>query len=76
MRRNTEIIGGRMANFLKGNYRIPKGGGESSGKSKSPKSLTERFEEEALAKLGGSLCFVTKGKTFVWAGDEGEKASS
>ena len=65
-----------MANFLKGNYQIPKGGGKSPTKSKSPKSLTEKFEEETLAKLGGSLCFVIKGKTFVWAGDEGEKASS
>lgn len=40
---------------------------------KKQKGLTAKFEESALAKLGGSLCFVMKGDTFVWKGDELEE---
>jgi len=62
-----------MAKFLKGNYRLPKGKNRSVGRKKV-NDLTARFEESALAKLGGSLCFVMKGKTFVWKEDEVEEA--
>lgn len=61
-----------MANFLKGNYRLPKGKGKLR-RRRSRKNLTEQFEESALAKLGGSLCFVMKGDTFVWKGDDVEE---
>lgn len=56
-----------MPRFLKGNYRLPKGKGVVKGAS-GKKDLTQTFEEHALAKLGGSLCFVMKKGTFVWSG--------
>lgn len=64
-----------MAKFIKGNYRLPKGKTKSLPK-KTKKNLTARFEEKALSKLGGSLCFVTKGGTFVWEGEEDEETGA
>ena len=64
-----------MAKFLKGNYRLPKNKGNPPTSSRSSKSLTEQFEETALSKLGGSMCFVVKKKTFLWNGEGSEKAS-
>lgn len=55
-----------MPQFLKGNYRLPKGKGELSVKKAGKKDLTQQLEESALAKLGGSLCFVMKKGTFIW----------
>ena len=55
-----------MPKFLKGNYRLPKGKG-AVNRPPAKKDLTQRFEEHALAKLGGSLCFVMKRGTFVWS---------
>lgn len=59
-----------MAYFLKGNYQVASKS-ESAPRKKEAhkKSLTERFEESALAKLGGSICFVVKDKTLLWTGD-------
>jgi hypothetical protein len=45
----------------------------SSGKKKlarKKKNVTEQFEEAALAKLGGSICFVMKKNKFLWKGEE------
>lgn len=56
-----------MSELLKGNYELPKE--KRAPPAKKEKDLTERFEEAALAKLGGSLCFVMKKKQFVWKGD-------
>ena len=55
-----------MSKFLKGNYRLSKGKGEVTVK-KTKKDLTDRLEETALSKLGGSLCFVMKKGAFVWS---------
>ena len=55
-----------MPKFLKGNYRLPKGKGSTVQPKKGKKDLTQQFEESALAKLGGSLCFVMKKGTFLW----------
>ena len=65
-----------MAKFIKGNYRLPKGKNKSAVKKTRTKkeALTARFEEGALAKLGGSICCVMKGKTFVWKEDEVDEA--
>ena len=63
-----------MRKFLKGNYRLPKGKGEVAAK-KAKKDLTDRLEETALSKLGGSLCFVMKKGTFVWT-DQGNDTTS
>lgn len=57
-----------MTDFLKGNYQLPKKGRKRP--ARKAKTLTEELEQEALSKLGGSLCFVMKDKTFLWHGDE------
>ena len=57
-----------MPEFLKGNYRLPKA--KSKRVARKPKAdLTDQFEKRALAKLGGSLCFVSKKTKFVWTGE-------
>ena len=64
-----------MPKFLTGNYDLPDKGNEEPQSEEHAKSLTELFEEQALAKLGGSMCFVKTGKTFVWVGDDAEQSS-
>ena len=61
-----------MPKFLKGNYRLRKGKGTLK-RQPGKKDLTQRFEEQALAKLGGSLCFVIKRGAFVWSGNASER---
>ena len=61
-----------MPNFLSGNYELPEKENEEPQAKEHTKSLTEIFEEKALAKLGGSMCFVKTGKNFVWTGDDAE----
>jgi len=61
-----------MAQYLKGNYRLPKKA--KPRVNKSHQTVEQKFEQESLARLGGSIAFVMKSKTFVWEGDEGEKA--
>lgn len=53
-----------MPKFLKGNY--PLKSKHLTVSRKRGKNLTEQVEASALAKLGGSMCFVMKRKTFVW----------
>ncbi len=60
-----------MAEYLKGNYRIPKK--SKIAVKKKEQSIEEKFEQESLKKLGGSIAFVMKSKSFLWEGDEGEK---
>lgn len=62
-----------MPKFLKGNYRLPKGKADVTSK-KVKKDLTDRLEETALSKLGGSLCFVMKKGAFVWNGPTDQPA--
>lgn len=57
-----------MPNFLKGNYQLPSKKRGGSGR-KAKTDLTDRFEKQALAKLGGSLCFVAKKTKFIWTGE-------
>lgn len=64
-----------MPEFLKGNYELPDKADSEPKTEEAAKSLTELFEEQALAKLGGSMCFVKTGKTFVWSGDDIEQPS-
>ena len=61
-----------MVDFLKGNYKLPGNHGIRTTTPKQGKGLTEQMEEMASATLGGSMCFVMKGTTFLWAGDETE----
>jgi hypothetical protein len=60
-----------MADFLKGNYKLSKKPGAQAPKpaKKAGNKLTQEFEQAALSKLGGSLCFVMKKNTFMWSGD-------
>jgi hypothetical protein len=60
-----------MPKYLKGNYRLPKN--MTAKANKRQQTTEQKFEQESLAKLGGSIAFVMKSKTFVWKGDEGEK---
>lgn len=60
-----------MAQYLKGNYRLPKK--VKARVNKSQQTIGQKFEQESLSRLGGSIAFVMKSKTFVWKGDEGEK---
>ena len=64
-----------MTSFLKGNYDLPDKEGASTSEGSKSKNLTDKFEDSVLAKLGGSICFVSKGKTLLWAGDEDEQSS-
>ena len=60
-----------MAKYLKGNYRLPQKGESKTGKEEL--TVEQKFEQESLAKLGGSIAFVMKSKSFLWEGDEIEK---
>ncbi len=55
-----------MTDYLKGNYELNAQITEPAA-AKDAKS-TEEFERKALARLGGSVCFVSK-KGFVWKGE-------
>ena len=56
-----------MSDFLKGNFTTAK---DVVDTSPTEESLEQRFEKEALKKLGGSIAFVAK-KEVLW-GDEDE----
>ncbi len=58
-----------MPGFLEGNYQLPKKKRGGSGR-KAKADLTDQFEKQALAKLGGSLCFVSRKTKFIWTGEE------
>ena len=53
--------------FLKGNFKTKKEVNSTGTDGKD--SLEERFEQEALKKLGGSIAFVSK-KKVLWADNE------
>jgi hypothetical protein len=57
-----------MKEFLKGNYKVDAEIKESIDEERS--QLEAEFERKALARLGGSICFVSK-KAFVWT-EQGE----
>jgi len=62
-----------MAQYLKGNYRLPKK--MKAKTNKDQKTIEEVFEQKASTKLGGSIAFIVKSKTFVWEGDEDKKTA-
>jgi len=55
--------------FLKGNYKLKTVIKEPVV---SDTSSTDEFEKQALSRLGGSICFVSK-KGFLWKGEDGKK---
>lgn len=50
-----------MSELLKGNYKVAK----ELAAEKEQQTTEERFEREALKKLGGSIAFVSK-KKVMW----------
>ncbi len=54
--------------YLKGNYEL-NGKGEGRGDDKEDPEKTKAFERFARQRLGGSIAFVMKDKTFVWNGE-------
>jgi hypothetical protein len=55
-----------MSEYLKGNYELKVEIEET--KADAEAAATDEFERRALARLGGSICFVSK-KGFLWTGD-------
>jgi len=49
-----------MSSILKGNYETKKK--VSAEEKKAPENLEEKFEKEALKRLGGSIAYVSKKK--------------
>lgn len=58
-----------MSELLKGNYKIPNLKDLEEPEDEE-QSLEQKFEAEALKKLGGSITFVKLPKGFVWKGDK------
>ncbi len=58
-----------MADVLKGNFKTRKKVEIESGVEES---LEDRFEREAMARLGGSIAFVSK-KKVVWGSEDEDK---
>jgi hypothetical protein len=63
--------------YLKGNYELAPA--DPADVSKVPAvpaaaSLEEEFERQALQKLGGSIAFIKKSKSFIWKGPAGDRA--
>ncbi len=56
-----------MKEYLKGNYELDAVIEDTEEGEAAP--AVEEFEKKALARLGGSICFVSK-KAFIWKGDE------
>lgn len=54
-----------MSEYLKGNYKLDVSIDATTDDEES--SATSDFEKKALARLGGSICFVSK-KGFLWKG--------
>lgn len=63
--------------YLKGNYDLaPANPVSATNDAPSPTtaSLEEEFERQALQKLGGSIAFIKKSKSFIWKGPSGDHA--
>jgi hypothetical protein len=58
-----------MSDVLKGNFKTKR---TVQGESAKQTTLEDRFEKEALKRLGGSIAFVSK-KNVMW--DEADKGS-
>lgn len=56
--------------MLKGNYELEDEVQAAKEKVDDDKPLEQKYYKAALQKLGGSIAFVMKDKTFLWTGDE------
>lgn len=63
--------------YLKGNYELKNAPVPSATDGRAAEELLEQeYYKAALGKLGGSIAFIMKGKTFLWKGDDGGKPSA
>lgn len=62
--------------YLKGNYDLAPAAvdGKTPPAAPTPATLEEEFERQALQKLGGSIAFIKKSKSFIWKGPSGDRA--
>jgi len=58
---------------LKGNYKLENEPRVEAERPPAEQLLEQEFYKTALGKLGGSIAFIIKGKTFLWTGDEHKK---
>lgn len=62
-----------MSEFLKGNYSSPQV--KAAEPAATPADgIVGEFEKKALERLGGSIAFVMKSKTFLWTPDADKDA--
>lgn len=64
-----------MPEYLKGNYKAPKIKAAAPEPKDAPAGK-DGFEDRAMERLGGSIAFVMKSKTFLWTApknDDGKK---
>ena len=61
--------------YLKGNYELAPAAAADTTPPPAPTaaSLEEEFERQALQKLGGSIAFIKKSKSFVWKGPSSDR---
>ncbi len=59
-----------MSEFLKGNYKAPEIKTQDAPPAPENGGLSTDFERKALERLGGSIAFVMKSKTFLWTPDQ------
>jgi hypothetical protein len=65
-----------MPEYLKGNYKGPQIKEDKAMAPEDANGLRGEFEKAALEKLGGSIAFVMKSKTFLWTPDADPKKSA
>ena len=61
--------------YLKGNYDLAPADPADARRAPAipaAASLEEEFERQALQKLGGSIAFIKKSKSFIWKGPAGD----
>jgi hypothetical protein len=56
--------------LLKGNYKLNDLAQTAAADVSPEKLLEQEYYKMALSKLGGSIAFIMKGKTFLWTGDD------
>ena len=64
-----------LNDYLKGNYDLAPAnpvGARKDAPRPATASLEEEFERQALQKLGGSIAFIKKSKSFIWKGPPGD----
>lgn len=59
--------------YLKGNYEVKNAPAPAAADGRGAEEVLEQeYYKAALGKLGGSIAFIMKGKTFLWTGDGGD----